>query len=139
MIENSYQQIQRISVRLLLLIPIFFLFGCPHTLVDQMEKMLPPKGYKPVYLKSAQTYTSLLERIESYKKLTPAERQNLPESVKKELEALSKQIRYEVLSVDAHNYPKEVTAKLFLYDADGKYISGLAPPKFSGIGDYKNY
>jgi uncharacterized protein with von Willebrand factor type A (vWA) domain len=43
------------------------------------------------------------------------------------------------LSVDAHKYPKEVTAKLFLYDADGKYISGLAPPKFTGIGDYKNY
>lgn len=139
MMQQQYPHLRKVVRNVLLLLPVFFLFGCPHTLVDQMEKMLPPKGYKPVYLKSSQTYTSMLERIEAYKKLTPAERQNLPESVKKELEALSKQIRYEVLSVDAHNYPKEVTAKLFLYDADGKYISGLAPPKFSGIGDYKNY
>lgn len=137
--KKQQSTFRNISLRLLLIFPAFFLFGCPHTLVDQMEKMLPPKGYKPVYLKSSQQYTTLLERIEAYKKLTPAERLNLPESVKKELELLSKQIRFEVLSVDAHKYPKEVTAKLFLYDADGKYISGLAPPKFTGIGDYKNY
>ena len=134
--QNSFR---KVVIQLLMVLPVFFLFGCPHTLVDQMEKMLPPKGYKPVYLKSAQQYTSLLERIEAYKKLTPEERLNLPESVKKELAILSQQIRFEVLSVDAHNYPKEVTAKLFLYDADGKYISGLAPSKFTGIGDYKNY
>jgi len=137
--KKQLHSLGKIFVRLLFILPVFLLFGCPHTLVDQMEKMLPPKGYKPVYLKSAQQYTSLLERIEAYKKLTPAERLNLPESVKKELEVLSQQIRFEVLSVDAHNYPKEVTAKLFLYDADGKYISGLAPPKFMGNGDYKNY
>lgn len=137
--KKQLHSLPDIFLRLLLVLPVFLLFGCPHTMVDQMEKMLPPKGYKPVYLKSSQQYTSMLERIEAYKKLSPTERQNLPESVKKELEVLSQQIRFEVLSVDAHNYPKEVTAKLFLYDADGKYISGLAPPKFTGIGDYKNY
>jgi len=120
-------------------IPSFFFFGCPHTLVNQMEKMLPPKGYKPVYLKSSQQYTSLLESIEGYKKLSAQERLQLPESVKKELEFLSKQIRFEVRSVDARRYPNEITAKVFLYDSSGRYISGLAPPKFSGVGDYKNY
>lgn len=77
--KKQLHSLGKTFVRLLFFLPVFLLFGCPHTLVDQMEKMLPPKGYKPVYLKSSQQYTSMLERIEAYKKLTPAERLNLPE------------------------------------------------------------
>lgn len=39
------------------------LAGCPHHLVQQVERMLPPKDYKPVYLTSNIPLDTLLERM----------------------------------------------------------------------------
>ncbi len=55
---------RRISTLLFLILSCFAFNGCPQTMVEQIEKLLPPPGYKPRYMSSAIPYDSLRKRYE---------------------------------------------------------------------------
>lgn len=39
------------------------LSGCPHQLVQQVERMLPPENYKPLYLSAPTTFSAFLDSL----------------------------------------------------------------------------
>ena len=48
-------------------------------------------------------------------------------------------IKMDVRSVNDDRYPDEVELHASVYDAEGGFISGLAPPTFSGTGKWQDY
>lgn len=48
-------------------------------------------------------------------------------------------LKFDIINVDDSNYPDEIKIRALVYDNEGKYISGLAPPYLSEgrtVGDY---
>ena len=48
-------------------------------------------------------------------------------------------IKMDVRSVDDNRYPDEVELHAYVFDTAGTFISGLAPPKFTGQGRWQDY
>ncbi len=49
------------------------------------------------------------------------------------------ELKFDIINVDDSNYPDEIKIRALVYDNEGKYISGLAPPHLSEgrtVGDY---
>lgn len=45
----------------------------------------------------------------------------------------------EITNIYSENYPDEIELHAIVHDTVGYYITGLAPPNFTGIGDYRDY
>ncbi|MBX7154323.1 MAG: VWA domain-containing protein [Candidatus Kapaibacterium sp.] len=176
--------------------------GCPQTMVEQVEKMIPPKGYKPVYMSSGVSLKKLQEQyqeklrkglVDSTKmydeeaeleRLTKDNTDSLPvtktnpstdssrrtsaedtvyhkksgstsltvtmtgDNKRKErmnklsdsLQAFLKSpVKIQVRSIEDKRYPDSIEIRTSLTDTAGRFITGLAPPRFIGTGTYRNY
>ncbi len=131
--------------------------------------MLPPKDYKPIYMTSSVRLDSFLVRYRDIRKGLPADTvwdigsevdsataavvsaakvapaagetksadtsAEAPASTTRNTSPLHIHLR----SVDASRYPDEVELRAHIYDTEGHFIMGLAPPHFAGSGTYRDY
>lgn len=123
----------RTPLLLLALIPLLVTFtGCPQQIEKMVQEALPPKDYKPVYMTSTIPFTRL---VEMNRAAIGADAQGTGETGGGTSGLLAMEIR----NVDDSRYPNEVELRAFVYDTNGRFATGLAPPHFAGTGDYHQY
>ena len=98
----------------------FILCSCPHQMEKMINESLPPKNYKPVYMKGANTLSKVLESIES------------------KSDSLGN-ISVDIRKIDDSGFPGAIELRALVFDDSGNYILGLAPPYYKGEGSYKQY
>lgn len=206
--------------------------GCVHTVMEKVEKMLPPKGYKPRYIRSTMNLDSLareyekkyadgigdtsrmyddeqvynplqVSQIDKTQLQTESSGQGSETNSKDSLTNITDTLdnatgftdgipfrgksktndiidtiivdgkpvyrtrqvsnsseggatrnadnsttlsappappaQLETRSLSDELYPNKIEIRTTLYDSAGKFILGLAPPKFKGRGNYRNY
>lgn len=132
------------------------LTGCPQHLVREVERMMPPKDYKPVYLTSSVPFEKFLEikrlqgtlpgfdstrniivDMESIVASAPRADSSLPETPAPA--RATPPLLLHIRTVDDSRYPDEITMRAFVYDTSGRFVMGLAPPYFTGLGSYRDY
>jgi outer membrane protein OmpA-like peptidoglycan-associated protein/Mg-chelatase subunit ChlD len=230
---TTYKYLQlryRVATVVISAVFIVSMAGCVHTVMEQVEKMLPPKGYKPRYIRSTMNMDSLARDYEKkyadgvgdtsqmyddeqpynpnlFSKtdstqpkgesseqsaitnrdsgstaendttwnitgvrgdgtpiLSKSKQKNVvdsvikdgkivytvrplksttPRGVTQESDTLSTKpappAQVETRSLSDELYPKKIEIRTTLYDSAGRFILGLAPPKFTGRGNYRNY
>lgn len=136
---------------LIFLIAVFLtsilLNGCPHHLVEQLDKIIPDdsvlRRYRPVYrTKSVPVdrrgyLENLLSPDSSVTLSRPGKQDSL--SYASEKDSSHNPVLTEIVAVEHEDYPDSVVLKAIVYDKNGKYISGLAPPDFRGRGTFRDY
>lgn len=217
--------LKKIVALLFVLSGLAALQGCPHHVEEMVEKMIPPKNHKPIYMTSAITFSKFAATLSSTTTLSPeaiisaqtnpaagsqaAERidpsaplrsmgrsfgrsvgnifRSTPQrngaagtappsigsaitvngalisttnattrrSSRRTFEQDLQELQHEEMfhnnaipgaplslqmrSLSDNRYPDEIEVQLSVLDNNGRFISGLAPPHFSGQGDYRNY
>lgn len=123
------------------------LAGCPHHIEKIVDETIPPENYDPGYLKSSLDVAELAERWKSSG--------SMPDPAALGLDTIRAAeegpgggimtgvrvgpIKMDIRSVDDSRYPRQVELHAYVFDTAGNYISGLAPPKFGGTGDWRDY
>ncbi len=142
---------------------ILSLAGCATLVEQQAEKLLPPKGYKPLYMTSNVPFSKLSASLAaqyqgmnastatfSMPEYTLPEVEPPPEhsgvtpqgSIGKPsgLEAIGTEpppdspLRLEFRTVNDRRYPDEVELQAIVLDAQGRFVTGLAPKQ--GFANY---
>lgn len=233
-VSNCLPQWSNTAIVLLCIVYSLSGIGCVHTVMEKVEKMLPPKGYKPRYIRSTMNLDSLAREYEKkyadgigdtsrmyddeqvYNPLQVSQidkTQLQTELSEQETETNSKDsstnitdtldnttgvsggipirgksksktndiidtlivdgkpiyrvrsvsnstqsgatrntdssttlsappappAQLETRSLSDELYPNKIEIRTTLYDSAGRFILGLAPPKFKGRGNYRNY
>lgn len=112
------------------------LWGCPGTLIEQTEKLIPPPDYKPVYQTSTLPFQKILEMKRLRDSLARVAGKYLRDTAMAEVPMV---ITLQHRTLVDKNYPSSIEIRATVTDSAGKYISGLAPPYFQGKGDYRSY
>lgn len=146
-----------------------FVTGCPQQFVGMLEDMDQPdstdiQNHLKRYLSSGQTFESLRDYADSLAAQRNAMTNNINsannrnntnttnntpksgnavkgtrgDSTAIEAEEPLK-ILFDFTVVDDSHYPDSIVILANVHDNHGKYITGLAPPYFTGKGDYHNY
>ncbi len=110
--------------------------GCPQQVDSMVRELVPPDDYKPVYLTSSVNYTDLLRQYGSVR-IEPGEA--APDTAIASAAAGAAPLRFEIRTVDDSRYPDRVELRAFVYDTTGRFVMGLAPPRFAGTGTYRDY
>jgi len=116
-----------------------FLIACPGSMIKYFDEEQKAKAnYKPQYNTNPNTknYQTIEEKSKLLKidsNLTKAELRINNDS------AYQNNINLELSSLDSRSFPDLVEIKLTVKDADGKYISELAPPYINKKIDYRKY
>ncbi|MCE7932958.1 MAG: VWA domain-containing protein [Chlorobi bacterium CHB2] len=125
---------------LLALIPLTLLFGgCPHHIESMVEETLPPADYKPIYMTSTMPFGQV---IEAWKGKITVGTGGISTGTVLGSEADSATLlplQMDIRTVDDHRYPNEIELRAFVFDTNGRFVMGLAPPYFAGQGNYRNY
>ena len=137
---------------LLLLLPFmgFIFAGCPHHVSNMIDEMLPPENYDPDYLSSTIGFADLLSeyRAEIGESGTLAGVNLPPDTLFAESTNETPSyirgtrvgpIAMDLRSVDDNRYPDQIVLQAYVFDTAGRYISGLAPPTFEGVGEVTDY
>jgi VWFA-related protein len=113
---------------IVLLLP---LGGCPQQIEKMVEEMIPPKDYKPIYMTSSIPLSRIIEgrRHAAESGATPGPADS----------AALAPLAMELRTVDDRRYPDEIELRATVTDTSGRFVMGLAPPYFSGTGNYRNY
>lgn len=135
------------------IIPLLGLYGCPHLVVESLEKKLVNQT-KPVYITSS-IQASKLIKLDSAKIKSAAQLAKNIDSLKangfyldsaqtnntQTDSAQSDQLKiiFEIRSLEAKDYPEKIEIRALVYDTLRRYISGLANPHFSLPGNWRDY
>lgn len=121
----------------ILLLLVFALYGCPNMVVTMIENSIPDdqeqKGkYRPVYINKSSTIEKIKEQLKARDSLIALGNDTsvtIPEV----------RIISSMQSVNDEEYPDSIRLRVIVHDANGRYLSGLAPPYYSEQGDYRKY
>ena len=135
-----------------------FLTGCPHMVEEFIDETLPPEDYKPDYLKSNLSLAELADRYDTvgkgasgdlladWRQIDSLRRLGIqPSAWPPELASMAATdtnrpiIKMDIRSVDDSRYPDQIELLAYVFDTNGSYISGLAPPEFQGSGEWRDY
>lgn len=145
--NKSFQPSKEYSIKKILHFIAAILFavqfgGCPHHIEEQISKTMPedPKNYKPMYMTSTVEYDNILNRLkDDYQKyyeqkaIFDKEGKKISDSTKPR-----EPLVFDVRNVTDNKYPDEIELRSYVYDNNGKFVMGLAPPYLKDK-DYKNY
>jgi len=134
----------RFSPVSLLLVPALLsaiaLGGCPQHAVQLVEEIQPPPNYNPVWLTSAVSFDKMVEEMRKAGGMVSTS--GVPTWSGTEgndtVAANRTSIAMDIRSVDDSRYPNEVELRAFVYDTSGRFVMGLAPPYFSGTGNWRS-
>jgi len=123
--------------------------GClPHQIENQVQEMLPPPDYKPVYMTSSVPFSTIVEQYRKQIDLAAARGtrggesgapgDRAPESGSTAA-GTNIPLAMDIRNVNDSRYPNEVELRAFVYDTSGRFVMGLAPPHFAGQGNYRDY
>lgn len=123
------------------------LAGCPHHIEKIVDETLPPENYDPGYLKSSLDVAEFAEQWRAAGGTFDPGSYDMDTIGLVEGGAAGSvatgvrvgPIKMDVRSVDDSRYPDQVELHAYVFDTAGNYISGLAPPKFKGTGEWRNY
>lgn len=116
------------------------LYGCPNLLVHQLEEY--EKSIEEI--KKGSSYITSVKPFKSYEDI-----QNKYNFDSLNIELINKYdssspdnqspFSLRIAELDDSYYPDSIILKALLYDTEGKYITGMAPPNFIGKGSYFDY
>lgn len=139
--------LRRLLLGIFTLITSLILTGCPHQIEKMIDESIPPENYDPSYLKSSVDVAELAEQWRAaHGAFDPASYDF--DTIATEAEGTGGgsvtgvrigPVKMDVRSVDDSRYPNQVELHAYVFDTAGNYISGLAPPKFNGTGEWRNY
>ncbi len=109
-----------LKVAVLFILPVVF-GGCPHQLAKELDILIPPKNYKPVYLTSTVPIA-----FSDINKLAVIDSNNLPLDIR-------------IRKINDKMYPDSIEIMAVVYDTSGRYIAGLAPPYLKGPHGFREY
>ncbi len=136
------------------------LAGCPHHFVNMLDEQMEKKDslrkrHKNVFISSGLSVSDssrikgLLEKDEADSSIIEPKNAAIDDttaeviSTKDEADSVQvpekQSLNFEIIKVDDSEYPDKITARAIVYDEEGRYITGLAPPYFEGEGDYRDY
>lgn len=132
----------RFSPASLLLIPALLsalaFGGCPQHAVQMAEEILPPPDYNPVWLTSAASIGTMIEEMRKAGRTVGTS--GVPTwsgSASGDTTGQRTTIAMDIRSVDDSRYPNQIELRAFVYDTSGRFVMGLAPPYFTGPGDWR--
>lgn len=122
-----------ILICFLSLFPSLLFNGCPHQMVKQLDETFPDSlfqqgKYKPNYKTTFGNYIDYNKfKIKS----------NNIEQKKLDSSSYEFAIQSEIIAIKSANYPNEIVLNVQVFDNQGNYIIGLAPPYYKGTEHYK--
>lgn len=140
--------LRRFLLGLMTLCAALVFTGCPHHIEKLVDETIPPENYDPGYLKSS---LDLAELTETYRDSAAGavsgsmgrpgfDRDTIAGATDGVMTGVRiGPIKMDIRSVDDSRYPDRVELHAFVFDTAGNYVSGLAPPKFDGTGDWRDY
>lgn len=121
---------------IILVLLALILQGCPQQMVKHFEeqdrRIEELKNRKPVYLTQDRNIQKPEELIKMYFADTLANYDSL-------ITNNSFPLRFEINKIESDSFPKVITIRASVFDTNGRYISGLAPPYYTGSGTYKDF
>ncbi|MBX3042664.1 MAG: OmpA family protein [Candidatus Kapabacteria bacterium] len=124
------------KLAIMIALSALLLQSCPQQMVKMLEKqekqMEEYKNRKPVYLTQSRTLASGEELESTYFNDSNANYDSL-------IKAESFPIRFEITKIESENFPNQISLRTVVFDTNGRYISGLAPPYYTGDDSYLKY
>ena len=113
-----------------------FLQGCPHHVVKQVEeqekRLEEYRKKRPVYLTHSKDLKLSIDLQQQYS----LDSVNNYDSL---IQTGTFPIKFEINKIESDNFPEKIEFRTLVYDTNGRYISGLAPPYFTGEGSWRDY
>lgn len=131
----------RLFIKILVFLILWLIFvACPNQLVkqlDEYEKSIQDIKKGNSYITSVKPYKSF-EEIQSKYNFDSLNIQLASENDSINLDN-SSPFSLRISEINDAYYPDSIIVKAILYDTDGKYITGMAPPNFIGNNSYLDY
>lgn len=126
-----------LKYQIIFVVLAIILQGCaPHIMVEHFEKQEKRieeyKNRKPVYL----TQDRNIQKPEELKNLYFSDSLANYDSL---INNNVFPIKFEINKIESDSFPKNIIVRATVFDTNGRYISGLAPPYFKGAGSYKDF